>query len=54
MKETNTILGEPPKVGQEIQRLRLHHNLTLDQLASSQEFQNQSFPKLNVTEVTRL
>ncbi|MED6339824.1 MAG: helix-turn-helix transcriptional regulator, partial [SAR324 cluster bacterium] len=33
MQETNKILGEPPKVGQEIQRLRLQHNLTLDQLA---------------------
>ena len=33
MQETNKILEEPPKVGQEIQRLRLQHNLTLDQLA---------------------
>ena len=34
MQANNTSLEAPPKVGQEIQRLRLQHNLTLDQLAS--------------------
>ena len=34
MKSINTIMGTPPKVGQEIQRLRLQLNLTLEQLAS--------------------
>ena len=34
MQANNTILESPPKVGGEIQRLRLQHNLTLDQLAA--------------------
>ena len=34
MQANNTTLEAPPKVGQEIQRLRLQHNLTLEQLAS--------------------
>ncbi|MDP7581762.1 MAG: helix-turn-helix transcriptional regulator, partial [SAR324 cluster bacterium] len=33
MQANNTILEAPPKVGSEIQRLRLKHNLTLEQLA---------------------
>jgi len=33
VKTNNSILGAPPKVGLEIQRLRLQHNLTLEQLA---------------------
>ena len=33
MQANNTILETPPKVGSEIQRIRLQHNLTLDQLA---------------------
>lgn len=33
MQANNKIQENPPKVGQEIQRLRLQHNLTLDQLA---------------------
>ena len=33
MQANNTILKAPPKVGSEIQRLRLKHNLTLEQLA---------------------
>jgi transcriptional regulator with XRE-family HTH domain len=34
MQANNSILEAPPKVGQEIQRLRLLNNLTLEQLAS--------------------
>ena len=34
MQANNTILESLPKVGGEIQRLRLQHNLTLDQLAA--------------------
>ena len=33
MQANNTILEAPPKVGSESQRLRLQHNLTLEQLA---------------------
>ena len=34
MHANNTTSESPPKVGQEIQRLRLQHSLTLDQLAT--------------------
>ena len=37
MQANISILAAPPKVGKEIQRLRLQNNLTLEQLANKSE-----------------